>query len=191
MSTDKETILRFKEGQPEAFDSIYRTHSKKMYYFTLGLVKDQEISKDLVQEVFINLWEKRDQVNADLNFDNYLFTIAYNAIRKYFRNQSLENKVKDYLQRESPEIINGSDGTLIFKELFDLASKTVELLPPRRKAVYKLSKQEGKKIREIAVTLNISPRTAENHLAKALKFLKEEISVNSFLALFFYYFYVM
>jgi len=180
MSTDKETILRFKEGQPKAFDAIYRTHSKKMYYFTLGLVKDQEISKDLVQEVFINLWEKRDQVNADLNFDNYLFTIAYNAIRKYFRNQSLENKVKDYLQRESPQIINGTDGTLIFKELFDLASKTVELLPPRRKAVYKLSKQEGKKIREIAVTLNISPRTAENHLAKALKFLKEELSGNSF-----------
>ena len=180
MSTDKETILRFKEGYPEAFDAIYRTHSKKVYYFTLGLVKNQEVSKDLVQEVFINLWEKRDLVNAELNFDNYLFTIAYNAIRKYFRNQSLENKVKDYLQRESPEIIAGTDGTLIFNELLDLASKTVELLPPRRKAVYKLSRQEGKKIREIAETLNISPRTAENHLAKALKFLKEEVSGDSF-----------
>jgi RNA polymerase sigma-70 factor (ECF subfamily) len=191
MSTDKETILRFKEGQPEAFDVIYRIHSKKMYYFALGLVKDQEISKDLVQEVFITLWEKRDQVNAELNFDNYLFTIAYNAIRKYFRNHSLENKVKDYMQRESPEIIAGTDGILIFKELLDLANKTIELLPPRRKAVYKLSKQEGMKIREIAVTLNISPRTAENHLAQALKYLKKELSENSFLALFFYYFFVM
>jgi len=191
MSTDKETIIRFKEGHPEAFDAIYRTHSKKMYCFALGLVKDQDIAKDLVQEVFINLWEKRDQVNPDLNFDNYIFTIAYNAIRKYFRNHSLENKVKDYLQRESPEIMAGTDGNLIFDELLDLASKTVELLPPRRKAVYKLSKQEGMRIKEIAVTLNISPRTAENHLAEALKFLKEELAENSFLALFFYYFYVM
>ena len=176
MSTDKETILRFKEGQPEAFDTIYHMHSKKIFYFVRGLVKDEDKAKDLVQEVFITLWEKREQVNAELNFDNYVFTIAYNAIRKYFRNLSLENKVKDYLQRESPEIINGTDMTLIFNELLDLASKTVELLPPRRKAVYKLSKQEGKKIREIAETLNISPRTAENHLAKALKFLKEELS---------------
>jgi RNA polymerase sigma-70 factor (family 1) len=191
MSTGKETILRFKEGDPEAFDAIYRTHSKKLYYFSLGLVKDQEIAKDLVQEVFLNLWEKRDQVNADLNFDNYLFTIAYNAIRKYFRNKSLENKVLSHLQKQSPGVIESADGTVIYNELYDLASRTIDHLPPRCKAVYKLSKQEGLKIKEIAGKLNISPRTAENHLAKALKYLKEELLETSFLALLVYHLSVM
>jgi len=191
MSTDKETILRFKEGDPEAFDAIYRIHSKKLYYFALGLVKDQEIAKDLVQEVFLNLWEKRDQVNADLNFDNYLFTIAYNAIRKFFRNISLENKVLSHLQRKSPGVIESADGTVIYNELYDLASRSIDSLPPRCKAVYKLSKQEGLKIKEIAGKLNISPRTAENHLAKALKYLKEELLETSFLALLVYLLSVM
>jgi len=190
MSMDQKTIKRFKEGYPEAFDTIYHTYSKKMFHFALGLVKDREVSKDLVQEVFICLWEKRDQVRVDLNFDNYVFTIAYNTIRKYFRRKSIENKAISHLLIESQEIMESADGTMIFNELFDLARKSVESLPPRRKAVYKLRKQEGLKIKEIANKLNISPRTAENHLAKALKYLKEELSGISFIALLFYFLFV-
>ena len=176
MRLDQETIQRFKEGHPDAFDTIYLAYSKKVFHFTLGLVKDQDISKDLVQEVFTSLWEKREQVNVDLKFDNYIFTIAYNAIRKYFRRRSIEKKAIDYLRSESPEIPGDTDGNVIFNELLVLASKTIENLPPRRKAVYKLSKQEGMKIKEIACKMEISPRTAENHLAKALNYLKEELS---------------
>ena len=67
---DKKIIQRFKEGDAEAFDLIYHQYAKRMYYFTLGMVKDEESSKDLVQEVFINLWEKKEQVNINLNLDN-------------------------------------------------------------------------------------------------------------------------
>jgi RNA polymerase sigma-70 factor (ECF subfamily) len=85
--------------------------------------------------------------------------------------------------KNSPEIIESVDGTLIYHELLQIASHTIENLPPRRKTVYKLSKQEGMKIKEIASKMNISPRTAENHLAKALKYLKEELAGISLLAL--------
>ena len=73
-------------------------------------------------------------------------------------------------------MIKSSDGTLIYNELFEIASNTIEKLPHKRKHVYKLSKQEGMKIKEIASKLNISHRTAENHLARALKYLKEELA---------------
>ena len=89
MPEDKEILKRFKEGDAEAFDAIYRNYSKKLFHFAQGLIKDQEISEDLVQEVFVNLWEKRSQVDLSLNFDNYIFTIVYNSIRKYFRKKSI------------------------------------------------------------------------------------------------------
>jgi RNA polymerase sigma-70 factor (family 1) len=187
----KETIRRFKEGDAEAFDLIYRLYSKKMYFFAFGLVKDEEIAKDLIQEVFVNLWEKKELVNVHLNFDNYIFTIVYNAIRKFFRKKSLETKVLDHIQKNSPALIETADGSLIYNELLEIANKTIENLPHRRKTVYKLSRQEGIKIKEIARRLDISPRTAENHLARALKYLKEELAGISLHALLFYHLFLI
>lgn len=190
MPENKKILKRFKEGDAEAFDAIYHKYSKKLFHFALGLVKDQDISKDMVQEIFVNLWEKRGQVDPNLNFDNYIFTIAYNSIRKYFRKKSVETKVIDHLLKNSPEVIENVDGTLIYNELLVLATKSIETLPPRRKIVYKLSRQEGLKIKEIAQKLNISTRTAENHLAKALKYLKEELSGYSLMMLLFFHLFL-
>lgn len=190
MSVDKDTIIKFKEGNTEAFDKIYRQFSNKIYHFVLGLTKDEHVSKDIVQEVFINLWDKSDLVNQDLNFDNYIFTITYNSIRKYFRRKAIETKAFDYFLKNSPEVIEDGDKDLIFKELIEIAYKTIDNLPPQRKKVYTMSKQEGMKIKEIADKLSLSPRTVENHLAKALKFLKEELSDISLLTLLFFHLFL-
>lgn len=190
MPEDKRIIKRFKEGDVGAFDTIYRIYSNKMYYFALGLLKDQEISRDLVQEVFVNLWEKRSQVDLNKNFNNYIYTIIYNSVRKYFRKKAIETKAIVHLLKNSPEVIEGVDAIVIYDELLELASKSIENLPPKRKIVYKLSKQEGLKIKEIASKLNISTRTAENHLAKALKYLKEELSSISLLTLLLFYLFL-
>ncbi len=190
MPLDKKIIKRFTQGDTEAFDIIYKQFSKKIYHFTLGLVKDENISKDLVQEIFVSLWEKSDSVNLELNFDNYIFTITYNAIRKYFRRKSIEAKAFNYFLKNSPEYIDNGDDVIIFKELMEIANKAIENLPPQRKKVYTMSKQEGLKIKEIANKLNISPRTAENHLANALKYLKEELAGLSLLSLLFFYLFI-
>ncbi len=190
MPTDTNIIRRFKEGDAEAFDAIYHNYSKKLFHFALGLTKDKHISEDLVQEVFVKLWEKRDQVDPKLNFDNYIFTITYNSIRKFFRNQSTETKVIDLLLKNSPENIESIYGTVIYNEMLDRANKVIETLPPKRKTVYMLSRQEGMKTKEIADKLNISTRTAENHLAKALKYLKEELSEISLPTLLFFFLFL-
>ena len=187
---DKKTIKKYKDGEVEAYDAIYRHYSGKILRFARGLVKDEDTSRDLVQEVFISLWEKRDQVDPNMNFDNYIFTITYNAVRKFFRKKSLESKVMDQFLRESPGIFDNADRELVYNELLDLANQAIEKLPLRRKTVYKLSRQEGMKIREIADKLNISPRTAEHHLASALKFLKDELSENSLLVMLFFYLFL-
>ena len=102
----------------------------------------------------------------------------------------MENKVKDFLLKNSPEVIENTDDSIIYNELLELANQTIEKLPPKRKTVYKLSRHEGMSIKEIAGKLNISTRTAENHLGKALKYLKEELAGISLLTLLFYYLFL-
>ncbi len=185
MPLDKKIIEGFRDGEVESFDKIYRLYSKKLLYFTLGLVKDLDISKDLVQEVFVNLWEKRGQVDSSLNFENYLFTISYNSIRKFFRNRSFEEKNISQLLYSSPESIDSIEGSMIYDELLKSANAAIEKLPPQRQNVYKLSRQEGMKNKEIAIEMNISCRTVENHLSKALKHLREELAGITLLTLLF------
>ena len=187
MISDKnEIIKRFINSDAAAFDEIYHKYSNKIYSFAYGLLKDHDLAIDLVQDVFVTLWNKRHHVDARLVFENYIFTITYNAIRKHFRKKNVEFKVKDYLLKNSPEVLENTDSSLIFEELLQLANKTIEKLPAKRKKVYKLSRQEDLSIKEIAGRLNISTRTAENHLAKALKFLKEELTSISLPALLFF-----
>lgn len=190
MLDEKSILKRLRAGDMAAIDAIYHSYSKKLYAFTFSLLKDHSQSEDLVQDVFVTLWIKRDQVNPDLNFENYLFTICYNSVRKFFRRKNIEHKVKDYLLKNSPESIPETANTVICNELMEMVERAVEKLPPKRKLVFKLSRQEYMQIKEIAESLSISTRTAETHLTKALGFIKRELDKASLLTLLYFYLFI-
>lgn len=172
----KSLLGRFKNGDIQAFNKVYLLYSDRLYSFSLGLLKDPHKSQEVVQEVFITLWEKKDQINTDLNFENYLFTITHNSIKKVFRKRLIEIKVKEQLAHNKKNSKVNLENEMIYNDLLVIAEKSIEKLPAKRKQVYKMSRQQGLKIREIANKLKISTRTVECHLSKALKFLKKEIN---------------
>lgn len=185
--TDEQSILkRLKAGDMAAIDDIYKRYSRKLYSFSYALLKDHDQSEDLVQDVFVTLWEKREQINPEFRFENYLLTICYNSIRKFFRKKSIENKVKDYLLKNLPESIPETSNTVLCNELIDLVDSAVDKLPPKRKLVFKLSRQENMQIKAIAETMSISPRTAESHLTKALGFIRQELEKTTLLPLLYF-----
>lgn len=189
MEEEKNIVSRYKKGDASAFDTLYFSYSKKLYYFVMGLLKDQTIAEEIIQEVFVKLWEKRDKVNADLNFENYIFMIAYNSVRKYFRDKSLESRILANMSAITTEEINSTESIVIYNDLLSLVNEAIEKMPSQRKRVYKLSRHDGMSIQDISKKLNISKRTAENHLSRALKYLKEEIANISLLtSLFFHLF---
>ena len=102
--------------------------------------------------------------------------MTLNSLRKLYRKKLVEHKVKDCLLKNSCEILDDIERSLIYNELYELENRTIESLPPRRRTVYKLSRQDDIKIKDIAKKLNISTRTVENHLTSALKHLREEIA---------------
>ena len=181
--TYKKILERFIRGDEAAFERIYYDYSKKLYHFGLGLLKDPNLASEMVQEVFVTLWEKKERINPDLNFENYLLTMAHNSIRQVFRKRSIEQRVKNNLMHELPDAIENTENSVVYNDLHNKAKTSIEKMPSKRKLVYKLSRQEGMSAKEISEKLGISKRTVEGHLAEALKFLKAEIAKYSVLAL--------
>jgi RNA polymerase sigma-70 factor (ECF subfamily) len=174
---DNQLVERLRKGDINAFNKLYSKFSKKLYYFVKGYLQSKEDAEELVQEVFIKIWEKRNTLRKDLSFDAYLFTIAFNAIRKHFRSKSREKK---HLNRFSEGFQVEYDGIISEIEcnsLRKITDNAINKLPQRRKSIYLLSREEGFTNEEIAQKLSISKKTVENQIHLTLKFLREQIGV--------------
>ncbi|HDR89454.1 MAG TPA: RNA polymerase sigma-70 factor [Bacteroidetes bacterium] len=183
MSLNKNTVKRFIKGDLNAFNLIYYTYSKKLYHIGLGLLKDPDKANEMVQDVFVTLWEKREKINPELNFENYLLTMTYNSIRKLFRKKKIEQEVKHEVLKETSITHSNTENSVIYNDLLRLAQNLIEKMPPKRKLVYKLNRQQGVSIKEISEKIGISKRTVEGHLTKALGYLKEEMAKYSLFSL--------
>lgn len=157
-----------------AFNCLYNEYSRRLYRFAYGYLKSEEEAEELVQEVFTIIWEKRKELKEELSFKSFLFTIAFNIIRKHFRTKAylteyLKSGVRSELDLQTTnQVIYNS----FYKFIFDL----VNLLPERRKEIFIKSRVQGCSIKEIAEELKISHKTVENQLSAALKFIRTNIN---------------
>ncbi len=186
---DNETLLvkSLSKGNILAFNTLFREYSGRLYRFANGYLRSEELSEELVQEVFTRIWENRKSIKSEYSFKSYLFTIAFNIIKKHFRREAhiseyLKTKGIDDFDLETTEKIN-------YNSLLQYVLQIVDQLPARRKEIFMKSRFEGLSIKEIAKEMDISHKTVENQLTDALKFIrnnikKESIPVLLFLALF-------
>lgn len=166
------------KGDVESFDEIFRLFSEKIYAFALQYFRSEEEAKEIVQEVFYSLWKYRDRIEPSKNFDSYLYTITFNAIRKRFRYFYRERIKLENISGEYDLNDNSLQIEAEYSELREIINKTVRELPDRQKEIYHLSREKGLSNQEIAQKLNITKKTVENHLNRALKQLKETLLKN-------------
>src|SRR5690606_25954538 len=105
---------------------------------------DGETAKEVLQDVFMKVWEKRALINTEQSFRSYLFTISRNFVYDYFRHQKLETKLQHYLSAGLSEAYTHIEEELLYKESNERYIRAVEKLPPQRRTVYTLCKIEGK-----------------------------------------------
>jgi RNA polymerase sigma-70 factor (ECF subfamily) len=183
---DKLIIKNLKDGDVLSFDSIFKKYNKKVYYFAISYLKNKEEAEDVVQEVFMNLWKHRDQINEYYVFSKYLFKITYNAICKKFRKQASDKK---QLEETLQNILIEDDSTNLdieYNNLLETANSLISKLPSRQKSIFLLRLNEQLTNEQIAKQLKISIKTVENYLATAKTSLRKSLSDGSILSLLFF-----
>jgi len=181
--SEQELIGRLQAGDEAAFNALYQLHSKMLFNNIFHLVKDREVAKELLQDLYMKIWENRAGLDKEKSFKSYLFTIATHRVYDYFRRVSLDKRMKVRLIALASESYLRTDDTLELKEVNDGIMTAINSLPPQSRAVYKLGKLEGKSHEEISAVLGISVSTVNNHMVKANKAVKAFLLKNTKMAL--------
>jgi RNA polymerase sigma-70 factor (ECF subfamily) len=173
----QELLIRLKNGDILAFDELYRWYSHKLFSFVFRILKDENDSDDIVQEVFLKIWELREKLGDYRLLNSFIFTIAYNNSISLIRKRISSTKYIGYLRDLS---VKQTQGDLITEiELIELNKQVENLisnLPERQKQVFLLHREKGLTYPEIAEELRISKNTVENHMVKALKYLRQNLN---------------
>lgn len=173
---DTDLLKLLKKGDIEAFDLIYNHYCHKLHNFVLMYLKQEEDAEEIVQEVFVKIWQSLEKIDVYASFESFLFTIAYNTTMSLLRKRLSETKSREYLKSmQQIDAANEVINEIQFKELNQKVQLLLNNLTPRQKEIYILSREEGLTHQEIAKKLNISTSTVNNHLVNTFKYLKSRI----------------
>lgn len=176
-----------RNGSPVAFEQLFARYSQKLYRFSFSYLKSETEAEEIVQDVFMKLWENRNKLRNETSFQSYLFTIAFNAIRKHFnrknRDERFRSDLLETISEENPSLENHPD----FEALLSKLDQLIDEMPLRRKEIFLKRKKEGKSVHDIAREMNIAPKTVENQITEAMKYLKEEFRNDRISGMLFYY----
>jgi RNA polymerase sigma-70 factor (ECF subfamily) len=186
--TEYELVKALSKGEIKAFNELFQIYGNRIYLFAFGYLKSKPETEELVQDVFLKIWERRAELKDNLSFKAYIFTIAFNIIRKHFVKRALT--VKYFEQQMIDDLDLNTVHRIDYASTKNLVDQIIDQLPPRRKAVFIKSRFEGCTVKEIAEELGTSPKTVENQLGEALKFIREHLNAEGFaVTIFFVLFY--
>lgn len=171
-----ELLSRLRKGEMESFREVYNLYRKKVYLYAYKIAKSEDIAEDISQEVFIRIWEKREQINLEMNFEAYIKKITLNHVLNHLKKVSRERQLQEQVFLYIDQIRNGTEEGIYEKELIRVYHEAIEELPPQKKIIYKLSRNEELTHDEIAAKLNISKNTVKNHMVEATKFIRSSVN---------------
>ncbi|HRZ98728.1 MAG TPA: RNA polymerase sigma-70 factor [Paludibacter sp.] len=172
-----EMMKRLSKGDEEAFTQLFYTYSDKLFGFLYNLLRSRTIAEDIVQNVFLKIWQKRTEFSDVENIPGLLFKIAQNEAVDVMRKQSretlgIECQAVEETKSEKNEIMDG----ILETELNTILSEAVDQLPLQQKRVYQLHKEQGIKHADIAQQLNLSVSTIQSHMKLAVGNIQKYIS---------------
>ena len=162
-------------GDRRAFGELYDFYRTPALRFCVTLLKDEAEAENVLHEVFLKIWERRAQINPELNFNSYLFTCLRNYAFDHFKRMEKDRRLREaYLLAMTPPVPGEAENK---NEQMQLLDKVVADLSERRKKVLLLNVYEGKSYQEIADVMQISKNTVKNQLVKARQILRDQFSV--------------
>ena len=178
LNTNSILIKLLKDGNKTVFADIYNQYFGSLYVYAVKYVLDTEVAKEMVQDSFVKLWEKRNSLSEETHILPLLYQITRNNCLNHLKHEKVREKHKTRMRKLDLNylaISHSSAEKIISQELEENIRKAIESLPPRCREIFELSRNEEKKYKEIAAELNLSEKTVENQILKALKIMREKL----------------
>lgn len=168
---DMELAELLRQGSVAAFDEMYRRYWDKLFNSAHKRLANFELCEEVVQDIFVKLWEKRETLSINTGLSNYLHSAVKYSVIDYYRKRLTQDAFIN-VQLSSARTDNSTEDNIILNDLKRYLETLIGQLPDKCRSVYQLSRAEHKTNKEIAVILNISEKTVEGHLTKALQALR-------------------
>lgn len=172
---DKQLFKEVSEGNERAFRIIYNRYYQRMYSFAGKVVKSPHVAEEIVQEVFIRLWEQRELLSEVKNPDNYVFIVirnhTYNYLRAAANEQIRREKLWEALQQRAAD----ESTSLEAEEAEQFLEKLLAKLSPQQRKIFRMSREDGFSHQQIAEELHLSKDTVKKHVANSLKIFKAHL----------------
>jgi len=171
---DQDFILhKLKTGDEDSFNFIFRNYYRGMVVFAMEYIPDKDKAEEIVQGVFVKLWEERETIQIKVSLKSYIFKAVQNRCLDAIKHNNIKKRAEGEIiaSASSSENENG----FFSYDLYEKAESSINNLPETVKKIFKMSRYENKKYGEIAESLNISIKTVEANIGKALRILRKEL----------------
>lgn len=183
MRNEDESMYKgIRKGNVKAFEHFYKKYQPQLFAYGVGILNDEDTTKDLVQEAFISFWENREHILSDYSVAAYLFKIFHGKCNKYLRMKAIVTNFSHLSELKMQEIeilyYNPDEnilGSIFMHDVEEVYEKALDKLPEQCREIFVLSKQEEMKSSEIAFKLGISVRTVENQIYRGIRIIREEM----------------
>lgn len=178
---EEQLLKRLAAGDDIAFNTIYEQYQQSVFAFAFYLTKSKELSEEVVQEVFVRVWEKKEQLPENMMILPYIKRMTQNLVLDLFRKAGREQALQQQLQDAMRNIFSHPDDQLQEKELRRIYRQGIDLLSPQKKIIYTLHRDHQLSYEQIADKLGLSPHTVRNHMAEAIRSVRAHVNKHTVL----------
>jgi RNA polymerase sigma-70 factor (ECF subfamily) len=168
---DKALVKALQKGDVKAFNELYYKYHKKIFAFSLKFLKNKADAEDLIQKIFVIIWEKKENLNPEKSFNNYLFIIARNEIYDLLKKKALTEYYNDQILSDTEQ----EEEDIETKKLVEVMYSLIEKMPERRRQIFLMNRDMGLTYKQIAKKLGITENTVDTQIRNSLNYLRKEL----------------
>jgi RNA polymerase sigma-70 factor (family 1) len=173
INDEKNLLAMIATGNRQAFSMLYTIYLNALYHYIFLFTKSKEESEEILQEIFIKIWENREKLSEIDSFKNYLFRFAKNKLLDRIRHSQIRQRVLSEIKRTKNISETSTNDQCAYREYYKIVQRAIEKLPPKRKLIFRLNIENGLSQDEIARKLNISKSVVQKQIYSASHFVRE------------------
>lgn len=179
LADERSLVLRLINGDEDAFCELYAAYKERLLYFAMRFLKSKEYAEDIFQDTFAVIWQGRRFIDPDSSFSAYVHTIVRNRILNQLRSLEQQERLREYILSQAVDYSNDTKQEILFNDLQRLLSQALQLLTPRQREIFEMSRERQLSHKEIAEQLGISVYTVQESISNSLKTLRDYLRKNA------------